>query len=226
MPQARVSGGARPTTARRAAAASEGEVARQWLCGIDDGERSGGRGGGSAQGWPKRQQARQETKRLSKQQRAGQSDGRCESGHRRAGLAARPLIGPAGALSGGNGDSAQRDASERQGDALRQWIGGSWMRDVDADAGREMVFGDRYQHELWAAGGSACTAAQAIHELLLRLALVLVWGLGEADAVDTAVLTSVLCRGLVCGASPGASPGAARAFCMAERCVHCPISRR
>lgn len=81
------------------------------------------------------------------------------------------------------------------------------MRDVDADAGREMVFGDRYQHELWAAGGSACTAAQAIHELLLRLALVLVWGLGEADAVDTAVLTSVLCRGLVCGASPGASPG-------------------
>lgn len=58
------------------------------------------------------------------------------------------------------------------------------MRDVDADAGHEMVFGDRYQHELWAAGGSACTAAQAIHELLLRL--VLVWGLGEADAVDTA----------------------------------------
>ncbi|PTB43395.1 hypothetical protein M441DRAFT_371930 [Trichoderma asperellum CBS 433.97] len=41
----------------------------------------------------------------------------------------------------GNGDSAQRDASERQGDALRQWIGGSRMRDVDAGAGHEMVFG-------------------------------------------------------------------------------------
>lgn len=40
------------------------------------------------------------------------------------------------------------------------------MRDVDADAGREMVFSDRYHDELWAAGGSACTAAQAIHELL------------------------------------------------------------
>lgn len=34
-----------------------------------------------------------------KQQRAGQSDGRCELGHRRAGLAARPLIDPTGALS-------------------------------------------------------------------------------------------------------------------------------
>ncbi|PON25968.1 hypothetical protein TGAM01_v205405 [Trichoderma gamsii] len=117
-----------------------------------------------------------------KQQRAGQSDGRCESGHRRAGLAARPLIGPAGALSWAM--AIRHSATpERQGDALRQWIGGSWMRmrDVDADAGHEMVFGDRYQHELWAAGGSASTAAQAIHELLLRL----VWGLGEADAVDT-----------------------------------------
>lgn len=76
------------------------------------------------------------------------------------------------------------------------------MRDVDADAGHEMVFGDRYQHELWAAGGSACTAAQAIHELLLRL--VLVWGLGEADAVDTTECSLVsVVSGLVCRASPG-----------------------
>lgn len=63
----------------------------------------------------------------AKQQRAGQSDGRCESGHRRAGLAARSS--PADRSSRrslvGNGDSAQRDASERQGDALRQWTGGS-----------------------------------------------------------------------------------------------------
>ncbi|KAL9489492.1 hypothetical protein ACSS6W_001769 [Trichoderma asperelloides] len=101
-----------------------------------------------------------------KGQRAGQSDRRCESGHRQAGLAARPRIWRAGALLVGNGDSAQRDASERQGDALRQWIGGSWMRDVDAGAGHEMVFGDRYHDELRLAGGSACTAAQAIHELL------------------------------------------------------------
>ena len=55
------------------------------------------------------------------------------------------------------------------------------MRDVDADAGHEMVFGDRYHDELRMAGGSACTAAQAIHELLLPKA-----DLSEADAVGTA----------------------------------------
>jgi hypothetical protein len=77
----------------------------------------------------------------------------------------------------GNGDLAQRDADEQQGDALRQWIGWSWRRDVDADAGHEMVFGDRYRDELRTVGGSACTAAQATHELLPKT--------GEADAVGT-----------------------------------------
>ncbi|KAL7922987.1 hypothetical protein ACQKWADRAFT_64457 [Trichoderma austrokoningii] len=62
----------------------------------------------------------------------------------------------------------RRSATPAGGRRCVQWIGGSWMRDVDADAGHEMmVFGDRYQRGLWAAGGSACTAAQAIHELLV-----------------------------------------------------------
>jgi hypothetical protein len=94
------------------------------------------------------------------------------------------------------------------------------MRDVDADAGHEMVFGDRYQHELWAAGGSASTAAQAIHELLLK-GWFGVWGklmrwIQRCSLVSVVSGVSAQCL----------SPGGACAFCMAERCVHCPISRR
>jgi hypothetical protein len=73
-------------------------------------------------------------------------------------------------------------------------------------------FGDRYQHELWEAGGSACT------ELPPEA------GLGEADAVDTAQCSLLSAVSGVSVQCP--SPWGACAFCMAERCVHCPISRR
>lgn len=85
------------------------------------------------------------------------------------------------------------------------------MRDVDADAGHEMVFGDRYHDELRMAGGSACTAAHPIHELLPKA------DLGEAGVVGTAQCSLL-------GALP--LPLGACAFCLAERCAHCPISRR
>ncbi|KAL7902540.1 hypothetical protein HDV63DRAFT_21715 [Trichoderma sp. SZMC 28014] len=192
MPQARVSGGARPTTTRRATAAAEGEVARQWLCGIDDDRRSSGRGSRSAQGLAK--EAKGETKRLrASNKRVGQSDGRCEPGHRRAGLAARPLIGAAGAFSWAM--AIRHSATPASGRAMRCGNGlevrgcGTWMQ---MPATRWcLTIGTSTSSGLRA--GAHVLLAQAIHEPLPRL----VWGLGEADAVD-----SVLCRGLVCSGSP------------------------
>lgn len=52
-----------------------------------------------------------------------------------------------------------------------------------------LAIGTSTSCEWWA--GAHVPFAQAIHELLLRL----VWGLGEADAVDTAVLTPQCCVG-------------------------------
>lgn len=91
------------------------------------------------------------------------------------------------------------------------------MRDVDAGAGHEMVFGDRYHDELRLAGGSACTAAQAIHELLPKAdtGKLMRW-------VRRSAQFAVLCLVLVSNAF---SPGGPVHY-KAERCVYCPISSR